>query len=194
MKKILTRVLALALVLLTMFAVCSEAFAAKVSSVSKTVGVNGDHKYTFYVKTGKSLLPRTIKMTMTKGEIEATCGYTWTKDVYDYYYVRISYWDADDKEWVVESSSDKRGTDSRTYTLKKKNTYYKIYVDTWTPRKVLIKYIDAGTLNWPSSIWGMGTYAANFENFTYRWNADKLPKWTIKNGNDCTLYTHNPVQ
>ena len=179
MKKTLVRILAMMLVMMTVFTVAVPALA----DISQKSDADGDCKKTFYVKTKNTILPKNLKMTMTKGDLEVinTLGLKW-KNQPDSYEITIWYWNAKTKKWVEEDNYDIYYKNSKIITLKKSNTYYKILVDSYgvnTTVKSYIKNMKIAPLE--------GLNGAKF-----KWS--KLPSWTIKNGANCTIYNSNPVK
>ncbi len=196
MKKMLVRVLAMTLVIMTVFSLGSVAFAAKVSSVSQTSDADGDCRKTFYVKTNSSIFSKKLKMTMTKGTLgvkifkSSSVTADFVKSVPDSYEITIWYWNASTGKWVLEQNYDIYCKTSDTITLKKANTYYKILVDSYSAKTAVKSYVKSGKITW--SAYTLGSFDGMFNEHAYYWKA--TPKWTIKNSQNCTLYNSNPIQ
>ncbi len=193
MKKVLVRVLVMALVLMTVFTLCSVAFAAKVTSVSQTSDADGDCKKTFYVKTNSNIFSKQLKMTMTKGilgvDILKKTATTFTKSVPDSYEITIWYWNAKTGKWVQEQNYDIYCKTSATIKLKKADTYYKILVDSYSAKTTVKSYVNNGKMDWSS--YTLGGFNSMFNQHRYYWAV--APKWTIQNSQNCTLYNSNPI-
>ena len=201
MKKMLTRVLALALVLMAVFGLYSSAFAAKVTSISQTSDADGDCKLTFYVKTNGNIFSKKLTMSMTKGTlaVEAhSAGKTVNVNHYDAvfvgkvpdsYEITIWYWNAKTGKWVQEQNYDIWCKTSATIKLKKADTYYKIKVDSYGAKTTVKSYVNNGKLGW--SDFTLGDFDTMFNAHLYFWK--NAPAWTIKNGQNCTIYNSNPV-
>lgn len=193
MKKMFVRLLAIALVLVTAFALCSTAFAEKVSSVSQTSTAKGDCKKTFYVKTNSNVFSKKLKMTMTKGQLAVDFADSLHDDaelgprVPDGYELTIWYWNG--SKWVEEQNYDVNRKTSATIKLKKANTYYKILVDSYSAKTTAKTYAKSGTIYWSEYTYGL---YEEMDVHSFSWAT--RPKWTIKNSQNCTLYNSNPIK
>ncbi len=160
--------------------------ASTTSSKSYTGSSGGGKSHYIYVKTNDTDKSKSVKLTFTKGELKTsdTNDKTWkglvkSKKLYASYEIKISY--RSGSTWKQETSYDVYNKDTKTVTLKKSNTYYRIQVYQWRASTTLTSYYN-------NSIWRYSSNSTYVDN-PY-WST--LPKFKVGSATRTTIYTGNP--
>ncbi len=146
MKKILVRVLAMTLVLMTMFTLCSAAFANTVTYEAGSDAPDFGESVAFYVKTTSSGTHQ-VKAVFGTGYLSyAGCCSTKCRCSYE----AIVYFKNDSGNWQWESQYTCYNTGSKTLTLKEHSENYKIVIRAKTASVVWNSYVKNGIVDYCS--------------------------------------------
>jgi hypothetical protein len=190
MKKRVIRVMSMLLICLCIISMLAPvSYAATKSSITFTGSKYGGNSKYFYVKTNDTSSSKSVKLTLTKGTMTTSDttdslmkNLVKSKDLYAAYEIKIAYWDSKSKTWKQETSYDVYNSSSKTVTLKKSNTYYRIQVYQWKASTTLTSYKNKGVWNYNSNVYVDSPY----------WS--KLPKIKVSSATRCTIYDSNPVK
>lgn len=188
MKKQLIRALSLLLVCVCFISICTPAVlaASTTSSKSFTGSKYGGTSSYIYVKTKNSSSSKSVKLTFNKGTLTTTsetglmASLAKSFDKRAAYEIKIYYWDED--RWVKENSYDVYNKSSKTVTLNKKDTYYKIQVYQWRASTTLTSYKKNDVVSYSTS---------NTADGSPYWS--KLPTFKVSSPKKATIYTSNPL-
>lgn len=181
MKKFLSTILAVIIVVSTIFCIAVPAFAATTINCKTTAG-GGNSTY-FYATVPKNK-SGSINLNMTKGEMKPI---SWSDNciaVYASYEIKV--WRYTGGKWVLEQDFDAYRTSSKSITLKKYSSAqkYKIQVYSWKTSTTLNSYIDKFPFE------RLFFYSCGGHPSSPTWN--KMPTCKATAGSNCTLYTNCP--
>lgn len=180
-----------AIFLLVIFLVSSMATMAMAASKTTSRDCSGDcdgetWKYV-YVKTGSTANSKKVTLTMKKGTISGKL-YGFYDPVsfsrYGAYEIKVCYWNG--SKWVQEQDYDVYNRSSKTVTMNRSNTYYRILVYSWRVSTVFKSYMNNNIINDPGL---SGETGSHYENII--WTTS--PKCTATPKEGCTMYTNNPL-
>lgn len=189
MKKHLIKALSLLLVCLCFISLCAPTALAASTTTSKsfTGSSRGGTSQYIYVKTNDTKSSKSVTLTFYKGTLKTSSstdllGSTAKSfDIRAAYEIKIFYWDGD--SWEKETSYDVYNKSSKTVSLSRGNTYYKIQVYQWRASTTLTSYKNNGKVWYSTS----STYVSD----PY-WS--KLPTFKVGSASRATIYTSNPVK
>ena len=188
MKKHLIKALSLLLVCACIVGLCAPtAFAASTtSSKSFTGSSRGGTSQYIYVKTNDTKSSKSVKLTFNKGKLTTSDSTDKlmkncikTAELRASYEIKISYWNGN--TWKQETSYDVYNKDSKTVTLTKANTYYRIQVYQWRVSTTLTSYYN-------KYVWRYDTFSTYVEDPYW----SKLPTFKVGSATRTTIYTSNP--
>ena len=196
-----------ALVLLIIFLMSSMATmalaASKTASQEFINSAYGGRTSYVYVKTGNILTGRRVSMNMNAGTLTARTvgGGTGSAEVYDSYTVTVSRWNG--KSWVQEQKFDVYNASSKTITMKKANSYYRIAVYSWKVQTLFNSYFNknvktkGNVVNFRSELGAAPilvnrAYDEAGDWCNWLWDNKDRPSVKLVPKSKCTMYTSNP--
>ncbi len=187
--KRITRIGALFLLVVTIItSLMVPALAASTTSSRNCSGDSDGQTWRYvYVKTGDTSNSKKVTLTMTKGKLVGKMYGVYDTDKYSRYgayEIKVCYWNG--SSWVQEQNYDVYNKSSKTITMKKSNTYYRILVYSWNATTVFRSYFNNGIITTPGVT---GDTADYYENCYW----STIPGCTAKPKSGCTMYTSTPT-
>lgn len=167
--------------LFCVFSICASALTVKSNTYNNTTTV-------FYVKTQKSIWIKSIKLSMSKGELRSSSTtdslmstIVAKESKYGIYKIDVDRWDSKKSKWVNDQDMTVKNSSSKTIYFGKSNTVYRVKITCLGATDTVKIYGLRSKFN------KSNTYVTD-----YCWY--KLPKCSTGKTTRCSVYSNNPVK